>query len=118
MHFRLPLFRKIVVLKMVISLEFNCFFYSNNSFNKDFIKQFVILKNFDCQRQGKVKDYSRRILIEAFEFSSILIKKEFQYNMHITAFFIFGNFEILGERSILVNVFWVNSNGFVQHTPH
>ena len=47
----------------------------------------------------------------------VLIKQQFQSNIHMTAFCYFGNFDILGERSILLNAFRVLSDGFLQDIP-
>ena len=48
----------------------------------------------------------------------VLIKQQFQYNIHVTAFCSFGSFDILEERSILLNVFRVIFDGLVQHIPY
>ena len=69
----------------------------------------------------RVSKIKRRLLYKDSELSSVitkqqvLIKQKFQYNIHSTAF---GNFDILGERSILLNIFWVVSHEFEQNIPY
>ena len=47
----------------------------------------------------------------------VFIEQQFQYNI-LQFFIIFGDFEILGEKSILLNVFRVDSHEFVQYIPY
>ena len=47
----------------------------------------------------------------------VFIEQQFQYNI-LQLFIIFGDFEILGEKSILLNVFRVDSHEFVQYIPY
>ena len=72
----------------------------------------------------QVSKTKRKLLQRDFEFSSVItiqqvfIKQHVQYNIHITASCYFWYFEILGERSILLNVFLVVSDVFVQQIPY
>ena len=72
----------------------------------------------------RVSKIKRRLLQEDFEFSSVITKQQvhteqqLQYNIHSSVFVISGNFENLGEKSILLNVFQVVSDGFIQHIPY
>ena len=66
----------------------------------------------------------RKLLQKGIEYFSVItiqqviIYQYFENNISITHLLvIFNNFEFLGKRSILVNVFWVIFDGLVQHIP-
>ena len=129
-HGMISMFFMIHTMIMVWSSCFPCFFLKKMDCLSRFCYYVPLYGKLDCLQSNlrlqigesakwtKTTPERLRVFFGNNQTASSYFNKVFSKAYILPLFVIFSNFEILGERSISVNVFRVVSDGFVQHIPH